>query len=73
MLLIIFFLNRITIITGYLPQEVLGTNMYDYIHSEDLKEFAESHCFMLQHGNNLLVSTVICNVSSFFSIKLKSR
>ncbi|XKL65222.1 hypothetical protein PGB90_008642 [Kerria lacca] len=44
----------ITIITGYLPQEVLGTNMYDYIHSEDLKEFAESHCFMLQHGNNLL-------------------
>lgn len=30
-------------ITGYLPFEVLGTSVYDYIHQDDLTVYAKAH------------------------------
>ncbi|XP_065200906.1 protein cycle isoform X3 [Planococcus citri] len=40
-----------TLITGFLSQEILGTSIYEYIHSEDVNEFAEAHRSMLQPFN----------------------
>lgn len=53
-------------VTGYLPQEILGTNIYDYIHTEDVNVFMTTHQSMLQYPNN----TVISNVSQIYKQKL---
>lgn len=50
-------------ITGFLPQEILGTSIYEYIHSEDLNEFAEAHRLMLQLFSSGNITKVILHVS----------
>lgn len=35
--------QRVTLALGFLPQELLGTSMYDYCHPEDAHHLAESH------------------------------
>ncbi|XP_072311044.1 basic helix-loop-helix ARNT-like protein 2 [Eucyclogobius newberryi] len=35
--------HQATNITGYLPQEVLGTSCYEYYHHDDLRHLAEKH------------------------------
>ncbi|XP_068701676.1 neuronal PAS domain-containing protein 2-like isoform X2 [Montipora foliosa] len=37
-------------ITGYLPFEVLGTSVYDYIHHEDLMVYSKSHESLMEYG-----------------------
>lgn len=39
---------RVTIILGFLPQELLGTSMYEYYHHEDIQLLAEYHKCALQ-------------------------
>uniref|UniRef100_A0A8C6UA63 Aryl hydrocarbon receptor nuclear translocator like 2 n=1 Tax=Neogobius melanostomus TaxID=47308 RepID=A0A8C6UA63_9GOBI len=39
----IFVDQQATTITGYLPQEVLGTSWYEYFHHDDLQHLAEKH------------------------------
>ena len=40
---VLFFCSRSILITGYLPFEVLGMSVYDYIHQDDLTVYAKAH------------------------------
>lgn len=40
--------QRATLVLGFLPQELLGTSMYEYYHHEDIPAIAESHKAALQ-------------------------
>ncbi|KAK9500395.1 hypothetical protein O3M35_001672 [Rhynocoris fuscipes] len=40
--------QRATLMLGFLPQELLGTSMYEYYHKDDITNLAESHKSALQ-------------------------
>ncbi|XP_043260311.1 aryl hydrocarbon receptor nuclear translocator-like protein 1 isoform X1 [Colletes gigas] len=40
--------QRATLVLGFLPQELLGTSMYEYYHHDDIPYLAESHKAALQ-------------------------
>ncbi|XP_046492220.1 basic helix-loop-helix ARNT-like protein 1 isoform X2 [Neodiprion pinetum] len=40
--------QRVTLVLGFLPQELLGTNIYEYYHRDDISHLAESHKAALQ-------------------------
>ncbi|XP_039286558.1 protein cycle isoform X3 [Nilaparvata lugens] len=40
--------QRATMVLGFLPQELLGTSMYEYYHHEDISRLADSHKAALQ-------------------------
>lgn len=40
--------QRATSVLGFLPQELLGTSMYEYYHHDDIPHLAESHKAVLQ-------------------------
>ncbi|XP_031833873.2 basic helix-loop-helix ARNT-like protein cyc isoform X2 [Nomia melanderi] len=40
--------QRATLVLGFLPQELLGTSMYEYYHHDDIPHLAESHKAALQ-------------------------
>lgn len=40
--------QRATLLIGYLPQELLTTNMYEYFHHDDIAALAEAHKSALQ-------------------------
>ena len=42
-LLNFFYLFRATPVLGFLPQELLGTSMYEYYHPDDVEHLAASH------------------------------
>lgn len=43
-----FHFRRATLVLGFLPQELLGTSMYEYYHHEDISAIGESHKAALQ-------------------------
>ncbi|XP_062542925.1 basic helix-loop-helix ARNT-like protein 1 isoform X2 [Armigeres subalbatus] len=49
--------QRATLVLGFLPQELLGTSMYEYYHHEDIPALAESHKAALQ-GNQCVTTSV---------------
>ncbi|EAT46794.1 AAEL002049-PB, partial [Aedes aegypti] len=49
--------QRATLVLGFLPQELLGTSMYEYYHHEDIPALAESHKAALQ-GNQCVTTPV---------------
>lgn len=40
--------QRATLLLGFLPQELLSTNMYEYFHHDDIPELSEAHKSALQ-------------------------
>lgn len=44
---------RATLVLGFLPQELLGTSMYEYYHHDDIPHLAESHKAALQASESV--------------------
>lgn len=42
--------NRATLVLGFLPQELLGTSMYEYYQHDDVSQMADAHRKALIHG-----------------------
>lgn len=55
----VFFPRRATPVLGFLPQELLGTSMYEYYHHDDIPHLAESHKAALQTSER--VTTQVLN------------
>ncbi|XP_046823815.1 protein cycle isoform X10 [Vespa velutina] len=45
--------QRATLVLGFLPQELLGTSMYEYYHHDDIPHLAESHKTALQSSERV--------------------
>ncbi|XP_011495285.1 PREDICTED: protein cycle isoform X2 [Ceratosolen solmsi marchali] len=45
--------QRATSVLGFLPQELLGTSMYEYYHHDDIPHLAESHKTALQSSERV--------------------
>ncbi|XP_025832005.1 protein cycle isoform X3 [Agrilus planipennis] len=45
--------QRATLVLGFLPQELLGTSMYEYYHHEDIHALAECHKCALQNSDRI--------------------
>lgn len=43
-----FLYSRATLMLAFLPQELLGTSMYEYYHRDDIAHLAEAHKAALQ-------------------------
>lgn len=47
---------RATLVLGFLPQELLGTSMYEYYQYEDIPALAEAHKITLQSTEKVVTS-----------------
>ncbi|KAL1456758.1 hypothetical protein WDU94_001461, partial [Cyamophila willieti] len=52
----LFIDQRATPVLGFLPQELLGTSMYEYFHHKDIAHLAESHKSALQNSSPVTTS-----------------
>lgn len=74
---------RATLVLGFLPQELLGTSMYEYYHHDDIPHLAESHKAALQASESVstqvsyhvthrhsfaMIMIIILNFNSRYSI-----
>ena len=50
---------RATLVLGFLPQELLGTSMYEYYHHDDIVHIAESHKAALQSSDRVTTQVSI--------------
>ncbi|XP_033222233.1 aryl hydrocarbon receptor nuclear translocator-like protein 1 isoform X2 [Belonocnema kinseyi] len=69
----IFVDQRVTLLLGYLPQELLGTSMYEYYNPEDIPFLAKSHKAVL-HSQERITTKVYrfrSNEASF--VRLQSE
>lgn len=46
---------------GFLPQELLGTSMYEYYHHDDIPHLAESHKAALQTPERITTQVINMN------------
>lgn len=60
-----FFLRSATQVLGFLPQELIGTSMYEYYHPSDIPHLAESYKAALQSSER--VTTQVC-ITSILSV-----
>lgn len=51
---------RATPVLGFLPQELLGTSMYEYYHHDDIPHLAESHKAVLQTSERVTTQVIKC-------------
>lgn len=49
---------RATPVLGFLPQELLGTSMYEYYHHDDIPHLAESHKAALQTSERVTTQVI---------------
>lgn len=65
----LLFLARATPVLGFLPQELLGTSMYEYYHHDDIPHLAESLKAALQ-TSECVTTQVISTIHRFVIIPL---
>jgi hypothetical protein len=49
-------------VLGFLPQELLGTSMYEYYHQDDILHLAESHKAALQASDRVSTQVSLSTV-----------
>ncbi|CAH1108080.1 unnamed protein product [Psylliodes chrysocephalus] len=69
----LFIDQRSTLVLGYLPQELLGTSMYEYFHHEDIQSLADYHKVALQNINSVTTGVYRFRTKSEGFIKLRSE
>lgn len=65
--------QRATSILGYLPQELLGTSCYEYIHVSDIKQMAENHYAVLLKKDKIETKVYRFRAKNGSFLKLKSK
>ncbi|XP_050509706.1 protein cycle isoform X2 [Diabrotica virgifera virgifera] len=69
----LFIDQRSTLVLGFLPQELLGTSMYEYFHHEDIQSLAEYHKVALQSTNAVTTEVYRFRTKSGSFIKIQSE
>ncbi|OWF54991.1 Aryl hydrocarbon receptor nuclear translocator-like protein 1 [Mizuhopecten yessoensis] len=62
-----------TILLGYLPQELLGTSVYEYYHQDDVMEMAETHRKVLKSKEKVETCVYRFKIKDGSFIHLRSR
>ncbi|XP_055528221.1 basic helix-loop-helix ARNT-like protein 1 isoform X2 [Wyeomyia smithii] len=65
--------QRATLALGFLPQELLGTSMYEYYHHEDILALAESHKAALQGAQCVTTSVYRLRTKENGFVRLQSE
>lgn len=67
--------QRATLVLGYLPQELLGTSIYEYYHPDDIASLAETHKAVLRPGNpgNITTSVYRLRVKGGTFVRVQSE
>ncbi|KAK2725956.1 protein cycle-like isoform X2 [Artemia franciscana] len=68
-----FMEQKATLIHGYLPQEILGTSVYEYLHAEDMLSLAASHKAVLQKLEEVITPVFRFRTREGTFIRLQSR
>ncbi|KAM9366986.1 basic helix-loop-helix ARNT like 1b [Symphorus nematophorus] len=69
----VFVDQRATAILAYLPQELLGTSFYEYIHEDDMAHLAECHMQVLQMREKINTNCYKLKKKDGSFITLRSR
>ncbi|CAG7829853.1 unnamed protein product [Allacma fusca] len=68
----VFVDQRATLMLGFLPQELLGTSMYEYYHSDDISGLAEAHKMALRCSDSVTTPVYQFRTRSSRYVKLVS-
>lgn len=64
---------RATLVLGFLPQELLGTSMYEYYHHDDIHAIADCHKSALQSSENVTTNVYRFRTKDGGFIRLQSE
>ncbi|XP_063987230.1 basic helix-loop-helix ARNT-like protein 1 isoform X2 [Diachasmimorpha longicaudata] len=62
-----------TLVLGFLPQELLGTSMYEYYHHDDIPHLAESHKTALQTTDHITTQVYRFRAKTASFVRLQSE
>ncbi|BFZ04276.1 hypothetical protein BsWGS_07315 [Bradybaena similaris] len=65
--------ERATVILGYLPQELLGTSVYEYYHQDDIPALGQVHRKVLSSKEKIETDVYRFKVKNGTFLRLKSR
>ncbi|CAG9770479.1 unnamed protein product [Ceutorhynchus assimilis] len=69
----IFVDQRATLVLGFLPQEMLGTSMYEYYHNDDIPTLADKHKVALQSNEYVATNVYRFRTKDGSFIRLQSE
>ncbi|KAJ8943174.1 hypothetical protein NQ318_008038 [Aromia moschata] len=69
----VFVDQRSTLVLGFLPQELLGTSMYEYYHHDDIHSLAECHKIALQSTDRVTTNVYKFRTKDGEFIRLQSE